>query len=394
VETGKFTVANGWSSTVGTTGCLQRCFDGGDTIQAFSPPEFSAAFTSSSQTYEQFRNSIEGSIHAQIHNALGKRCNADMAQLYSPNDPIFWLHHSNVDRLFYRWQMSCKAYGSTMPGQTHSYPTDLNANIFGTTFKIFDAMPGGGLCHNYAQAGSDVALQPNCPPDPADIKETPTATESAPVPTEAAGPLGDVNINDAASGWFVNQIRFLVPQESLGRNTRKRMRNTGSLQLNVDPTIADNATSIRLEKRSDHTLHFNFKKFQNIKGIGGAKDHTHLFGNNAFSFQTQDDVDDMEDFGTLVPPPGLHDYHDLTHCRHPPPLSEDYCRMMNLDVERVRSLEEYQYGLIDSMNGIDDYESPGSLHSQFVSLEKIGHSEGQLNRELSGFAHLLKKRGE
>ena len=28
-----------------------------------------------------------------------------MLQTYSPNDPLFWLHHANVDRYFYIWQI-------------------------------------------------------------------------------------------------------------------------------------------------------------------------------------------------------------------------------------------------------------------------------------------------
>lgn len=28
-----------------------------------------------------------------------------MRQTYSPNDPLFWLHHANVDRYFQAWQM-------------------------------------------------------------------------------------------------------------------------------------------------------------------------------------------------------------------------------------------------------------------------------------------------
>ena len=28
-----------------------------------------------------------------------------MRQTHSPNDPLFWLHHANVDRYFLAWQM-------------------------------------------------------------------------------------------------------------------------------------------------------------------------------------------------------------------------------------------------------------------------------------------------
>jgi tyrosinase len=48
-------------------------------------------------------------IHGTIHNTVGG--SAHMWNLrYSAFDPIFWLHHSNVDRLFAIWEMLNKNY--------------------------------------------------------------------------------------------------------------------------------------------------------------------------------------------------------------------------------------------------------------------------------------------
>merc|ERR1711871_698466 len=41
-----------------------------------------------------------GNIHNAIHGAIG----GDMARLSSPNDPVFYLHHMNVDRIYDKWQ--------------------------------------------------------------------------------------------------------------------------------------------------------------------------------------------------------------------------------------------------------------------------------------------------
>jgi len=43
------------------------------------------------------------SIHGWVHNAVGGDI-GEMSTARSPTDPVFWLHHANVDRLWARWQ--------------------------------------------------------------------------------------------------------------------------------------------------------------------------------------------------------------------------------------------------------------------------------------------------
>lgn len=53
---------------------------------------------------------LEGVFHNNIHGAVG----GEMIDLNSPRDPIFWMHHANVDRLWAEWQgiMGANAYPS------------------------------------------------------------------------------------------------------------------------------------------------------------------------------------------------------------------------------------------------------------------------------------------
>ena len=46
-----------------------------------------------------FQSELEGA-HNNVHNAVG----GQMAQANSPADPLFWLHHSNMDRIWSAWQ--------------------------------------------------------------------------------------------------------------------------------------------------------------------------------------------------------------------------------------------------------------------------------------------------
>lgn len=51
-------------------------------------------------TFRLFQRTLEGHIHAGVHNAVG----GDMAGTASPTDPLFFLHHANIDRLWSVWQ--------------------------------------------------------------------------------------------------------------------------------------------------------------------------------------------------------------------------------------------------------------------------------------------------
>jgi tyrosinase len=63
--------------------------------------------------FSAFQSNLEA-IHGGAHNAIG----GDMGTSRSPNDPIFWLHHANVDRLWARWQASAR--GSDPPNPTET----------------------------------------------------------------------------------------------------------------------------------------------------------------------------------------------------------------------------------------------------------------------------------
>jgi tyrosinase len=62
-----------------------------------------------------------GNIHNAIHGAIG----GDMGRLSSPNDPVFYLHHMNVDRIYDKWQRGAgKWQYSPMDCKKSSHSTD------------------------------------------------------------------------------------------------------------------------------------------------------------------------------------------------------------------------------------------------------------------------------
>ncbi|MGH4034072.1 tyrosinase MelC2 [Actinomycetota bacterium Odt1-20B] len=51
-----------------------------------------------------FRNHLEGWRGANLHNRVHVWVGGQMATGVSPNDPVFWLHHAFVDKLWAQWQ--------------------------------------------------------------------------------------------------------------------------------------------------------------------------------------------------------------------------------------------------------------------------------------------------
>ncbi|KAK8070195.1 hypothetical protein PG994_006811 [Apiospora phragmitis] len=84
--------------------CLARNFNSGIAFPGdMLADSYTKAFVdkvAALDNYADFRYSLEGGPHGAIHSAVG----GDMSPATSPNDPIFFLHHGQVDRLWTQWQ--------------------------------------------------------------------------------------------------------------------------------------------------------------------------------------------------------------------------------------------------------------------------------------------------
>jgi tyrosinase len=64
------------------------------------PSAGDVAALSQFKTFTAFQAALQGAVHSLVHNAVG----GTMAGGSSPGDPLFWLHHANIDRLWAAWQ--------------------------------------------------------------------------------------------------------------------------------------------------------------------------------------------------------------------------------------------------------------------------------------------------
>lgn len=84
------------------------------------PLHVAAAFQN--PVYEDFREALENGakLHGDVHGWMGR----SMLLWSSPNDPIFFMHHANIDRIWAKWQEQQKEEWSQQnPGQEYMYET-------------------------------------------------------------------------------------------------------------------------------------------------------------------------------------------------------------------------------------------------------------------------------
>ncbi|MCJ1371074.1 hypothetical protein MMC20_002289 [Loxospora ochrophaea] len=80
--------------------CLRRDFSlEGMHGQNYTAPVVERLMTGA-RTYHEFRNDLESGPHKWIHRGIG----GEMPMPWSTNDPIFFVHHAQIDRLWWKWQ--------------------------------------------------------------------------------------------------------------------------------------------------------------------------------------------------------------------------------------------------------------------------------------------------
>ena len=89
-----------WTA-VSDNGCVQRTFNGG----RFTSTAGLLDRIVENPNYNVFFQVLEGAPHATPHNWVG----GNMAgPFFSPDDPLFFLHHCNTDRIFALWQQRAR----------------------------------------------------------------------------------------------------------------------------------------------------------------------------------------------------------------------------------------------------------------------------------------------
>ncbi|KAI9193319.1 uncharacterized protein BJ171DRAFT_272697 [Polychytrium aggregatum] len=213
--------------------CLSRNFIQG---AAFWSADSIGALINQKTDYDSFHQAIEGSPHGSVHTIIGGTY-GDMTPMSSTNDPIFFMHHAMVDKIWSRWQEACPQYLHQYNGQitlnTPAVAATVNdvmgpwTNVVNDVIDTRNILNNAGRCYTYSNSGTlDQWLAANkftCPggnPSASPILSvsgsvtitiSPTATSNTTNPNSTATSSTLPSAVAASQQWFQNALLQLIP---------------------------------------------------------------------------------------------------------------------------------------------------------------------------------------
>ncbi len=100
-----------------------------------------------------FEWDVESGIHGNVHCAVGQTCPvAEMGLVpVAANDPIFYTHHANIDRLWACWENGSPTPGGPWQEQTFSFVDETGALKTGQVKDFLDTVALGYVYDNVSQ---------------------------------------------------------------------------------------------------------------------------------------------------------------------------------------------------------------------------------------------------
>lgn len=155
-----------------TNQCVNRAYNGAVTA---ADPRVIAALILSGSDFPTYSDAYENGQHAQVHQAIG----GHMANvMISVSDPLFWLHHSMVDYVWYKrqWADPNRLYWD-IQGTHGGQPVNLRVALPGpwqtmrTVGENVDTY--WQLCYDYQDPRPPTAAQPGARPAPGPVQGAP-----------------------------------------------------------------------------------------------------------------------------------------------------------------------------------------------------------------------------
>ena len=198
-------------------------------------------FSSDRTRNNGFRAALEGGPHAATHNFIG----GSMIDESAPNDPLFWIHHANVDRL---WSLFQDYHGhTTTPFRSYNVPTHYEG------VNLDFPMPFGGT------KSWDFRIRNLRPPTPREVLSNNGYILNVryihhnPLPSEP--------------GYTTDRQWFGTPPTLIDRCRRRSRINNPRRQLQIK-SRASNEEDVASSSRTESKEH---DKSTYLRGIGGYR---------------------------------------------------------------------------------------------------------------------------
>ncbi|KAI0220986.1 hypothetical protein L0F63_004345 [Massospora cicadina] len=306
-----------WNVPIPNPHCLRRRYNRGDRISAFYSPESLEAIISQATTYDQLCTSIEGGPHGAVHTGIGGST-GDFSQMYSSNDPLFYVHHAFIDLLWNEWQMRNPSLANTYNGGSAS--TSNIMRPFNVPVSQVLNTKAAGYCYTYPRYGVNL---PVSPPASSNSTSPPISTSASTlIPTTTTQPI------TTQTPIQTNPTTTQIPQPT-------------NFQGHFFPT---NNFFGRGHPLFGHKPFHHRGKFRSL-----FRRHTKL---NAGITNLYAKLYNKVKRLIVIPSTDRSTPHKI---RTPEPLPQAYLLSNHLNVDKVRSDEEALAGIVESLNAIPGF---------------------------------------
>ncbi|KAL3899721.1 MAG: hypothetical protein SGCHY_001840 [Lobulomycetales sp.] len=121
--------------------CLRRGYGRTGKVAAFYSEEVVNNAVQTSSNFDTIWRSLEGALHGSVHVYIG----GDLATAASTRDPLFFLHHAHIDKLFWEWQEL-----ETERKNEYARGASINDVLEPFGIKVADALSADTLCYRYS----------------------------------------------------------------------------------------------------------------------------------------------------------------------------------------------------------------------------------------------------
>jgi hypothetical protein len=129
-----------------------------------------------------YQSTIESSPHGYVHCAvMGCRATVMGAVPYSSNDPIFWIHHCNIDRLWECWLSEGNKTPDSLMTRAFSYVDENGTLVKKFVSNLFDGSLIDYVYQQGANCGRKKAAPPKAAAVSADVLKSAKAALATPV---------------------------------------------------------------------------------------------------------------------------------------------------------------------------------------------------------------------
>ncbi|ORX89317.1 Di-copper centre-containing protein [Basidiobolus meristosporus CBS 931.73] len=146
----------GWQAPYPRYHCLARRWDNGQSISSFWSAQSINNIIRRSRSYDELRGYIEPGPHANVHFGIG----GDFRVMSSPNDPLFWMHHAFIDKIWADWQEENPRIAMDYSGfnPVNDRQATLNDPLDPFGYTVGDVIDTTSLCYRYSTGRSRRAV--------------------------------------------------------------------------------------------------------------------------------------------------------------------------------------------------------------------------------------------